>query len=106
MKTVKSFPRKVREIPHVLIPLPDGTQLAARLWLPKDADKNPVPAVLEYLPYRKRDGTIVRDALTHPYLAGHGYACVRVDMRGNGDSDGIMLDEYAEQELADAEAVI
>jgi predicted acyl esterase len=30
----------------------------------------------------------VRDALTHPYLAGHGYACVRVDMRGSGDSDG------------------
>ena len=106
MKTVKSFPRKVREIPHILISLPDGTQLAARLWLPKDADKNTVPPVLEYLPYRKRDGTIVRDALTHPYLAGHGYACLRVDMRGNGDSDGIMLDEYAEQELADAEAVI
>lgn len=106
MKTIKSFPHKVREIPNIFIPLPDRTQLAARLWLPIDADKRPVPAVLEYLPYRKRDGTIVRDALTHPYLAGHGYACLRVDMRGNGDSDGIMLDEYAEQELADAEAVI
>ena len=106
MKTIKSFPHKVREIPNIFIPLPDRTQLAARLWLPIDADKQPVPAVLEYLPYRKRDGTIVRDALTHPYLAGHGYACLRVDMRGNGDSDGIMLDEYAEQELADGEAVI
>ena len=95
MKTIKSFPHKVREIPNIFIPLPDRTQLAARLWLPIDADKQPVPAVLEYLPYRKRDGTIVRDALTHPYLAGHGYACLRVDMRGNGDSDGIMLDEYA-----------
>ncbi|NBY27593.1 MAG: peptidase S15, partial [Betaproteobacteria bacterium] len=71
MKTIKSFPHKVREIPNILIPLPDRTQLAARLWLPIDADKRPVPAVLEYLPYRKRDGTIVRDALTHPYLAGH-----------------------------------
>ena len=74
--------------------------------MPVDADKKPVPVILEYLPYRKRDGTIVRDALTHPYIAGHGYACVRVDMRGNGDSDGIMLDEYAEAELADAEDVI
>jgi putative CocE/NonD family hydrolase len=106
MKTVKSFPRKVKETPNLFIPLPDGTQLAARVWMPTDADKNPVPVILEYLPYRKRDGTVVRDALTHPYLAGHGYACVRVDMRGNGDSDGLMLDEYSEQELQDAEDVI
>ena len=106
MKVVKSFPRKVKEFPNTFIKLPDGTQLAARIWMPIDAEKKPVPVILEYLPYRKRDGTIVRDALTHPYLAGHGYACVRVDMRGNGDSDGIMLDEYAEQELADAENVI
>ena len=106
MKTVKSFPRRVKEISNTFIPLADGTRLAARMWLPVDADQHPVPAILEYLPYRKRDGTIVRDALTHPYLAGHGYACVRVDMRGNGDSDGIMQDEYAEQELADAEEVI
>ena len=106
MKTAKSFPRKVQEIPHLLIPLADGTRLAARLWLPVDAERKPVPAILEYLPYRKRDGTVVRDALTHPYLAGHGYACVRVDLRGSGDSDGVMLDEYAEQELADGEEVI
>ena len=106
MKTVKSFPRKVKETPNLFIPLPDGTQLAARVWMPTDAAKNPVPVILEYLPYRKRDGTVVRDALTHPYLAGHGYACVRVDMRGNGDSDGLMLDEYSEQELQDADDVI
>ena len=106
MKTAKSFPRKVQEIPNLFIPLADGTRLAARIWLPVDAQRQPVPAILEYLPYRKRDGTVVRDALTHPYLAGHGYACVRVDMRGSGDSDGVMLDEYAEQELADGEEVI
>jgi putative CocE/NonD family hydrolase len=53
-------------------------------------------------PYRKRDGTVVRDALTHPYLAGHGYAAIRVDMRGNGDSEGLMHDEYAKQEQDDA----
>jgi len=39
--------------------------LAARIWLPDDAEQNPVPAILEYLPYRKRDGTYERDALTH-----------------------------------------
>ena len=106
MKTVKSFPRKVREIPNTFITLPDGTRLAARIWMPADADKKPVPVILEYLPYRKRDGTHVRDALTHPYIAGHGYACVRVDMRGNGDSDGLMFDEYTQQELDDAVDVI
>ena len=106
MKTKLSFPRKVREIPNTFITLPDGTRLAARIWMPVDADKRPVPAILEYLPYRKRDGTHVRDALTHPYIAGHGYACVRVDMRGNGDSDGLMLDEYTQQELDDACDVI
>ena len=106
MKTVKTYPRKVREIENTFITMPDGVKLAARIWMPVDADKKPVPMILEHLPYRKRDGTHVRDALTHPYIAGHGYACVRVDMRGNGDSEGIMLDEYTQQELDDACAVI
>ena len=106
IKIVSKFPRKIKEIQNLWIPLADGTKLAARLWLPTDAEKNPVPALLEYLPYRKTDGTHVRDAITHPYLAGHGYASIRVDMRGNGDSDGIMLDEYAKQEQDDALEVI
>jgi hypothetical protein len=88
----------VRVIEHTLIPLKDGTMLAARIWLPDDAEQNPVPAILEYLPYRKRDGTYERDALTHPYLAGHGYAGVRVDLRGSGESTGLLFDEYARQE--------
>ena len=73
--TKKDFPRKVKEVENFWIPMSDGVKLAARIWLPSDAEKNPVPALLEYLPYRKRDGTVVRDALTHPYFAGHGYAC-------------------------------
>ena len=71
-------------------PAADGCRLAARIWLPEDAGKGPVPAILEYLPYRKRDGTACATTLTHPYFAGHGYACVRVDMRGTGDSDGLL----------------
>jgi predicted acyl esterase len=47
---VTSFPRPVRFIEHMLIALKDGTKLAARIWLPEDAEQNPVPAVLEYLP--------------------------------------------------------
>jgi uncharacterized protein len=105
-QTIKSFPHKFREIENLFIPLSDGVKLAARMWLPAGAEKKPAPAVLEYLPYRKRDGTIVRDALTHPYLAGHGYAAIRVDMRGNGDSEGLMEDEYTKQEQDDALEVI
>jgi len=106
MKIVKSFPRKVQEIANQWIPMADGIRLAARIWLPTDALVNRVPAILEYLPYRKRDGTVVRDQLTHPYFAGHGYAAVRVDMRGNGESEGLMFDEYSKQEQEDAVAVI
>jgi putative CocE/NonD family hydrolase len=103
---VASYPRAVHQLDPVWIPLKDGTRLAARVWLPVDAAQSPVPAILEYLPYRRRDGTAERDALTHPYVAGHGYACVRVDIRGSGDSDGVLTDEYLPLEQADAIEVI
>ncbi|MFT4960202.1 MAG: putative CocE/NonD family hydrolase, partial [Paracoccaceae bacterium] len=70
------------------------------------AGSDPVPVILEYLPYRKRDGTCGRDALTHPWFARRGYACVRVDIRGNGDSQGLMEDEYSAQELNDGVEVV
>jgi uncharacterized protein len=90
----------VIEEPNVWIPLADGTRLAARIWRPED--QAPVPAIFEYLPYRKRYGTVARDTLTHPYLASHGYASVRVDLRGSGESDGVLTDEYLQTELDDA----
>ncbi len=102
MQIKTDFAHPIREIENTGIPLADGTRLAARIWLPVDAEANPIPALLEYLPYRKSDGTAIRDALRHPYLARHGYACVRVDMRGSGDSDGILYDEYLPQEQDDA----
>jgi hypothetical protein len=106
MEIITEFAHKVREIEHCLIPLSDGTQLAARIWLPETAGEQAFPAILEYLPYRKRDGTAVRDALTHPWMAGQGYVCIRVDMRGNGESQGLMADEYLLQEQNDALEVI
>lgn len=106
MRHITDFPREVTEIPDQGITLSDGCRLSARVWMPKDAPLDPVPAILEYIPYRKRDGTLPRDELMHPYFAGHGYAAVRVDMRGNGDSEGLMADEYTAQELSDACEVI
>jgi uncharacterized protein len=100
------FPRPVAEIRDAWIPMPDGTRLAARIWLPVDAAADPVPGILELLPYRKNDGTTLRDARNAPYFAGHGYAVVRVDMRGTGNSEGVITDEYTETELADGVACI
>ncbi|MDX6591859.1 MAG: uncharacterized protein QOJ13_1055 [Gaiellales bacterium] len=96
----------VRTIRHIWIPLSDGCRLAARIWLPEDAEASPVPAILEYIPYRKNDASSPRDARIHPYFAAHGYAAARVDMRGSGDSDGLMHGEYLQQEQDDALEVI
>ncbi|AXE79515.1 CocE/NonD family hydrolase [Streptomyces atratus] len=88
----------------VYIPLPDGTRLYARIWRP--ITDEPVPALLEYLPYRLSDWTAPRDWQRHPWYAGHGYASVRVDVRGHGNSEGMPGDEYDATELADGVAVI
>ncbi len=105
-KVIEVFPRKVTCLDPVFIPMRDGTRLAATIWLPADAETNKVPAILELIPYRRRDGTVFRDLKMHPYLAGHGFACCRVDIRGSGDSEGLLTDEYTEQELDDACEII
>ncbi|MBN9333508.1 CocE/NonD family hydrolase, partial [Devosia sp.] len=94
----------IRITEHIWIPLSDGTRLGARLFLPEDDAK--VPAILEYIPYRKRDGTRGRDEPMHGFFAENGYAAIRVDMRGTGESDGHMADEYLKQEQDDALEVI
>ncbi len=104
MQSVEQFPYDVSEDPHVLIPLQDGRNLSARIWRPQGI--GPAPVILEYLPYRKRDGTAARDALNHPWLAGHGYVAARVDIAGTGESEGLFDDEYSEQELTDGVEVI
>lgn len=104
MQVVGNVLDSINMIENEWIVLPDGRRLAARLWLPEHA--SPAPAILEYLPYRKRDGTAPRDETTHRVFAAKGYACVRVDIAGTGDSEGRFDDEYSEQELSDGEAVL
>jgi predicted acyl esterase len=106
MSVRSRFARRVRELSNVWIPARDGTRLAARIWLPDDAASDPVPAILEAIPYRKGDWTAARDAVRHPWFAGHGYAVVRLDLRGTGDSEGILEDEYLEQEQEDLEDAV
>ena len=93
------LPFQVERTPNTWITLADGTRLAARIWRP--VTDEPVPAILEYLPYRKGDLMAGRDEPLGTWFAGHGYAWVRVDIRGTGDSDGIITDEYTVQEHDD-----
>ena len=98
--------RSIRLIENLYIPLSDGVRVAAKIWLPEDAEQRPVPAILEMIPYRKRDGTIYRDVRMHPWIAAQGYACVRVDIRGSGESEGLLLDEYLPREQQDGVEII
>lgn len=106
MRVVTDFPHTVQMLEQIWIPVSDGLRLAARIWLPDVAKTQPVPALLEYIPYRKRDATRLRDDVMHGYFAGHGYACVRVDIRGSGDSEGVLEDEYLALELQDGVDII
>lgn len=106
MRIVTELPRRVHETEHLWIPLSDGCRLSARLWIPEGAEENPVPVILESIPYGKRWGTRQRDEPMHRYLAGHGYGCVRVDVRGTGESEGILHDEYSDKEQTDTLEVL
>jgi putative CocE/NonD family hydrolase len=94
-----------REIENTWIPMPDGVKLAARIWLPEPAGR-PVPAIFNYCPYFARLFTRPGDDTRFPYYASHGYACVRVDIRGSGNSEGKTLDEYVKQEQDDGVEII
>ncbi|MGI9462630.1 MAG: CocE/NonD family hydrolase [Aestuariivirgaceae bacterium] len=106
LETVADFPHDILDEPVVWIDLPDSFRLAARIWRPVSSDDEPVPAVLEYIPYRRRDARLADDERIHPWFAGHGIAGVRVDVRGSGDSEGHLRDEYLKLEQDDAIAVI
>ena len=90
------------------IPMKDGVRLAATLYMPDGAKATEkFPALLEYLPYRKDDGTAAGDYPKHAYFARRGYVSVRVDIRGFGSSEGVPPErEYSEQEQVDGEQII
>jgi len=89
------------------IPMPDGTRLAADLYLPAGGDPDErFPVLLEYLPYRKTEGRRRNHAL-YSYFVKRGYVVARVDIRGTGNSEGTLIAyEYTEREQLDGEAVI
>ncbi len=93
---------------RVWIPMKDGVRLAATLYMPDGAKAGEkFPALLDYLPYRKDDGTAAGDYPKNAYFARRGYVGARVDIRGFGASEGRPTDrEYSEQEQKDGEQVI
>jgi uncharacterized protein len=76
--------------------------LAGHYWQSAAAAKagKPLPAILELNPYRRRDGLLYADSMMYPWFAANGYLCFRVDLQGSGDSEGILTDEYTDEELA------
>ncbi len=94
----------VRMIENSFVPMPDGVLLAIQLWLPVGASAAPV--VLESIPYRKRDRYRAYDLYWGQVLAQHGVAYARLETRGSGDSEGVLVDEYLPSEQQDAAAVI
>src|ERR1700691_1600100 len=96
----------VEVVDNEWITLKEGTRWSARLCLPAGAHHKPVPIVWEYIPYRKRDFTRPYDDLWGHELAQYGVAYARIDARGSGDSEGVLVDEYLDQELNDGVEVI
>ncbi|HTW18702.1 MAG TPA: CocE/NonD family hydrolase [Mycobacteriales bacterium] len=90
-------------VDRVWIPMRDGARLAASLFLPGGG---PAPAILEALPYRKDDLTAGYRPEYVRLRDEHGYAVVRVDVRGTGSSTGVATDEYPAQEQDDLNDVI
>ena len=68
--------------------------------------ESPVPAILEYLPYRHSDYYLESDFNYHTWMCSHGYVCVRADIRGSGCSQGRYHGEYLAQEQKDGVEVI
>ena len=94
----------VASLHDVRIPVSDGLELSANLWLPEPLPGTAAatfPAILEMIPYRKDDWRAASDESRGEWLAARGYALCRLDVRGTGSSPGIALDEYTARETQD-----
>jgi putative CocE/NonD family hydrolase len=98
-----SLQHEIVKLQNVRIPLKDGVELQAHIWIPKEALENnlKVGTLVEYIPYRT-DVTVQRDQIRHTWYAGNGLSSIRIDMRGSSASDGVLTDEYLKIEQDDA----
>lgn len=87
---------------NVRIPVRDGLELSANLFMPapREPDEK-FPALLEMIPYRKDDWRYIADHQRMTYFAQRGCVGCRLDIRGTGSSPGLALDEYTRAETQD-----
>src|SRR5215204_3464304 len=88
----------------VRIPVRDGLELSANIWLPlpaPDAPHERFPVILEMIPYGKDSWRRNGDTARGEWLAARGFVLCRLDVRGTGSSPGVALDEYTEDETRD-----
>jgi putative CocE/NonD family hydrolase len=91
----------------VRVPVRDGLELSANLWLPApgagapDAPVGRVPAILEMIPYGKDNWRRNADVARGEWFAARGFALCRLDIRGTGSSPGVAFDEYTADETRD-----
>ena len=111
---------EVDVLDHVEIRLSDGKKLSAKMWMPRPTEvvmegaaegttegaAESFPVVLEAIPYRKDDVCLIDDAVRFGYVSERGYVCIRLDLRGSGDSEGVLDDEYSPREQLDICEVI
>ena len=83
-------------------------RLAGHFWYNADTVTagRRCPAIVEFVPYRRRDGTMIADSKMYPWFAFNDYLCFRIDLQGSGDSEGVLTDEYADEELVYCAQVI
>ncbi|MGH6750477.1 MAG: CocE/NonD family hydrolase, partial [Methyloceanibacter sp.] len=93
---------------EVTFPDKEPIRLAGHFWYNAETAKAGIkcPAIVEFNPYRRRDGTMIGDAKMYPWFAYNDYLCFRVDLPGSGDSEGVLTDEYSEEELLSCIQVI
>jgi putative CocE/NonD family hydrolase len=95
---------EVQTLLGVRVPVRDGLELSANLWLPvarPDAPADRFPAILEMIPYGKDSWRRNADVARGEWLARRGFALCRLDVRGTGSSPGVALDEYTADETRD-----
>jgi putative CocE/NonD family hydrolase len=103
--TAASEPRHQHEVRwDVRVPVRDGLELSANLWLPlpsPDLPDETFPVILEMIPYGKDSWRRNADTARGRWLAARGFALCRLDVRGTGSSPGVALDEYTDAETLD-----
>ncbi len=82
----------------------DGIRLSCDVYRPSKPGR--YPGILEHIPYRKDDLDAADDRANGIYFAERGLASVRLDVRGSGNSEGVALDEYTEEEQRDGVEVV